>query len=160
MLQWPLLVCLGSSLELVGIRFGKVALGLQATGLVLETVADYQKSTFKALTGNRNQWCNVGLFKYSTFPNYLGEISFWYGTFLAGMASFTTISEWTLALFGVFFVTIVIRGAITSLGAKQMRKYGSNPDFVEFRRTHQAPGPLPFQKRLLSRHRRWKRNHV
>lgn len=128
-------------------RFGKAALGLQATGLVLETVADYQKSTFKALTGNRNQWCNVGLFQYSTFPNYLGEILFWYGTFLAGMASFTTKSEWTLAVFGVFFVTIVIRGAITSLGAKQLRKYGSNPDFVEFRRTHRLLGPLPFQKR-------------
>ena len=128
-------------------RFGKVALGLQATGLVLETVADYQKSTFKALTGNRNQWCNVGLFQYSTFPNYLGEILFWYGTFLAGMASFKSISDWTLAMFGVFFVTIVIRGAITSLGAKQIRKYGSNPDFIEFQRTHGLLGPLPFQTR-------------
>ena len=124
--------------------FGKIALGIQATGLLLEAVADYQKSTFKSLTGNRNQWCNVGLFRYSTFPNYLGELLFWYGNFLAGMASFQKPREWTLSILGVLFITFVVRGAMHSLGTKQMRRYGStNPGFVNFVRTHTIVGPVP-----------------
>ena len=124
--------------------FGKIALGIQAAGLVLESVADYQKSTFKSLSGNRNQWCHVGLFRYSTFPNYLGELLFWYGTFFAGMASFQKPHEWVLSIVGVLFITIVVRGAMQSLGAKQMRRYGStNPDFAKFVRTHTLVGPVP-----------------
>lgn len=124
--------------------FGKIALGIQAAGLLLESVADYQKSTFKSLTGNRNQWCNIGLFRYSTFPNYLGELLFWYGTFFAGVASLQKPHEWILSVMGVIFITIVVRGAMRSLGAKQMRRYGStNPDFAKFVRTHTIVGPVP-----------------
>jgi len=127
--------------------FGKIALGLQGTGLVLESVADYQKSTFKALPGNRNQWCNVGLFKFSSFPNYLGEITFWYGTYLAGLASYEKPQEWIMATIGILFISIVIRGAVSSLGAKQFRKYGNSAEYLEFRRTHTVVGPIPFQKK-------------
>jgi len=132
--------------------FGKIALGMQVTGLLLESVADYQKSTFKALPGNRNQWCNVGLFQYSTFPNYLGEIMFWYGTFFGGMASYKKPQQWVLALIGILFVSVVIKGAVSSLGAKQMRKYGDKSDFIKFRRTHTFLGPVPsFEKKQISR---------
>ena len=120
---------------------GKIALTMQGAGLILEGVADYQKSAFKSLTGNRNQWCHVGLFRYSTFPNYLGELMFWYGTVFAAIESFRKPHQFAFALFGLVFITTVIRGAIKSLGAKQMRRYGSNPDFVRFSQTHSLVGP-------------------
>lgn len=126
---------------------GKIALGLQGTGLVLESIADYQKSAFKALPGNRNQWCNVGLFKVSSFPNYLGEIMFWYGTYVGGWAGYETPQEVLVATIGIFFISIVIKGAVTSLGAKQLRKYGARADYCEFRRTHTMLGPIPFKSK-------------
>jgi steroid 5-alpha reductase family enzyme len=127
--------------------FGKIALGLQGTGLLLESLADYQKSAFKSLPGNRNRWCNVGLFTFSAFPNYLGEIVFWYGTFLAGIATYEKPQQWTMATTGLLFISIVIRGAVSSLGAKQLRKYGGMAEYAEFRRTHTILGPNPFIKK-------------
>ena len=122
---------------------GKLALGLQVVGLVLEGLADYQKSTFKAIPGNRNQWCHVGLWKFSTHPNYLGESLFWYGTYFGGMSAFRTPAQWILASLGILFITVVMKGAVSSLGTKHVRKYSNNPEFVGFRKSHTLFGPNP-----------------
>jgi steroid 5-alpha reductase family enzyme len=121
--------------------FGKLAISLQGMGLIIESIADFQKSQFKSIPGNRNQWCNIGLFRYSTYPNYLGELLFWYGNFLAGIASFRRPQHWILPILGISFITIVMRGAIEALGTKQNRKYGNIPDFLEHRRSHGLLGP-------------------
>lgn len=123
-------------------RFGFMAIGLQAYGLLLETIADHQKLVFKSQPGNRHRWCNVGLWKYSTHPNYLGEELFWLGTFLGSLSCYGTPLEWIMAIFGIFFISIVLRGACVSLGSKHWRKYGNNVEFIEFRRTHSIWGPM------------------
>jgi steroid 5-alpha reductase family enzyme len=120
---------------------GKSAIGVQAFGLLLEALADYQKSTFKATPGNRGQWCHVGVWKVSTHPNYLGELLFWYGTYFAGMAAYTKPLDWILATLGLLFITLVMKGAVSSLGAKHLRKYNNNEDFVQFRKSHNMFGP-------------------
>jgi steroid 5-alpha reductase family enzyme len=125
---------------------GKCALVLQVSGLLLETIADYQKSAFKSKEGNRNRWCHVGIWKFSTHPNYLGEMLNWFGAFIGGMASFKTPMHWIMASTGMVFISIVMMGAIRSLGSKHYRKYGSSIDFLEFRRTHTFFGPNPFPK--------------
>ena len=123
---------------------GRVALVVQSLGLVLETVADYQKSVFKSRPGQRNQWCHEGLWRWSTHPNYLGEWLFWCGTYAAGMAAYQSPLQWILSTLGWLFVSVVLRGATKSLGAKQERKYGStNAAFVEFQQTHCVVGPIP-----------------
>jgi len=123
--------------------FGKGAIGLQACGLLLESVADIQKSSFKSrLPENRYLWCHEGLWKYSTHPNYLGELMFWCGTFAGGLSCYHTITHWIGATVGFMFIIAVMRGAIQSLGAKHLRKYGTNVDFLEFRRTHSVLGPF------------------
>jgi steroid 5-alpha reductase family enzyme len=126
---------------------GKVGLVVQATGFLLETIADYQKSAFKSRPGNRNQWCNAGLFAVSTFPNYLGESMFWTGAYVAGIGSYKKPQEWVMATTGLLFISIVVRGAIFSLGAKHRRKYGDNPDFAQFQESHNILGPKLFTKR-------------
>lgn len=40
-----------------------------ACGIVIETMADYQKYKYKSDPKNENHWCDVGLWKYSRFPN-------------------------------------------------------------------------------------------
>lgn len=51
-------------------------------GLIIETVADIQKTVFRARNkaqpeASRKPVCDIGLFKYSRFPNYFGEWLFW-----------------------------------------------------------------------------------
>mmetsp|Transcript_3089 Transcript_3089/g.3505 ORF Transcript_3089/g.3505 Transcript_3089/m.3505 type:complete len:152 (+) Transcript_3089:2-457(+) len=121
---------------------GKLAIGIQTFGLFLESVADYQKCVFKSEPGNRNRWCHEGLWKYSTHPNYMGEISFWVGTFLGGIGCYKTTLHWVGSIIGLLFILAVMRGAISSLGAKQLRKYGNDVEFLEFRRTHSILGPF------------------
>ena len=125
---------------------GMLAIGVQAFGLLLEAIADYQKSTFKAIPGNRGQWCHVGVWKVSTHPNYLGELLFWYGTYFAGMAAHKKPLDWIMATIGLFFITLVMKGAVSSLGAKHLRKYNNNEEFVQFRKFHNMFGPKLYKK--------------
>lgn len=39
------------------------------SGIVIEALADYQKYKYKSDPKNANHWCDVGLWKYSRFPN-------------------------------------------------------------------------------------------
>ena len=155
--------------------FGRMALLLQGTGLLMETVADHQKSRFKGRY--RAQWCQEGLWSWSPHPNYLGEFVFWCGNYLAGLGAMTTLSSFSslfrksssatatattgsvnmtslvMSTIGLLFCATVLRGAILSLRAKQERTYGDDPLFVQFQQTHWIGGPKPrYWKEVL---RRW-----
>lgn len=121
-----------------GCRFG---IGLQVVGLLVETVADYQKSHFKL--NNRLSWCREGLWKYSTHPNYAGEWLFWLGTYIAGGTSRNT-KERLLQIVGLGFISIVLYGAINALSNKQATKYGDA--YQAFRSSHTIFGPKIFRR--------------
>lgn len=133
----------------------RLGLLLQVFGLALESVADWQKCRFKAsfdpLSGmsQRNQWCRVGAWRWSTHPNYLGELLFWAGTFLGGAPAMTTPLRFATMAAGVVFISLILRGAAMYLAGKHAEKYGYLDDFVEFRSTHGFFGPKSV-KALLS----------
>src|SRR4051812_18030121 len=54
-------------------------------GLAVETLADAQKSAFRANDGNRGRFIADGLWRYSRHPNYFGEILVWWGVFLCAV---------------------------------------------------------------------------
>jgi len=56
-----------------------------AAAIAIETVADEQLSRFRRRPSA--SVCNVGLWRYSRHPNYLGEIGFWVGLWLFGLAA-------------------------------------------------------------------------
>ena len=58
---------------------GSVGLALSAFGFLLEAVADYQKFSFKSSGGNNLM--TSGLYSIVQYPNYTGEILFWYLAF-------------------------------------------------------------------------------
>jgi steroid 5-alpha reductase family enzyme len=123
-------------------RFMGVALALQTTGFLLETVADWQKSTFKVSEpARRYEWCHTGVWKYSTHPNYAGEWLFWLGTTVGGLSAISHPVQGLLMAAGFFFITTVLRGAVQSLGSKHWEKYGNNPEFRDFQRRHGVMGP-------------------
>ncbi len=116
---------------------GFIGLLLQIGGLGIETIADLQKNGFKSR--NRHAWCNVGVWKWSTHPNYLGEGLFWWGAYLSH--GFHSISHTVLATTGLCFIMSVLKGSTRSLSIKHMEKYGDQPDYFEFQRTHSIWGP-------------------
>ena len=116
---------------------GMIGLLIQGGGLILETIADLQKNGFKSR--HRHSWCNVGVWKWSTHPNYLGEATFWIGTYLGH--GFYSIPRTLLATVGLVFILQVLRGSTKSLARKHVEKYGDQPDFFEFHRTHSIWGP-------------------
>mmetsp|Transcript_13722 Transcript_13722/g.27718 ORF Transcript_13722/g.27718 Transcript_13722/m.27718 type:complete len:555 (-) Transcript_13722:358-2022(-) len=116
---------------------GFVGLSLQIVGLSLETIADLQKNSFKSR--NRHSWCNVGVWRHSTHPNYLGEGVFWWGTYLAH--GFHSPLPSALATIGLVLILYVLKGSAKSLSSKQKEKYGQEIDFYQFQRTHNVFGP-------------------
>ncbi|GIH05791.1 hypothetical protein Rhe02_38580 [Rhizocola hellebori] len=67
-------------LDVLGVIVMVVAIGL-------ETVADLQLRRFSADPANRGKTVDVGLWRLSRHPNYLGEIMLWWGLWLFGLAA-------------------------------------------------------------------------
>jgi steroid 5-alpha reductase family enzyme len=97
---------------------------LQIMGLVLESAADYQKASFKAIDGNRRRWCNIGLYRFLLFPNYLGEGLFWIGTFISSITCYNSFVEWAISIVGLTFILSILHQAMSSLDEKHSKKYG------------------------------------
>ncbi len=71
----------------------------------IEALSDIQLRRFTGDPANRGKTVDIGLWKHSRHPNYLGEIGFWWGMWLFGLAAAPTW-WWTvigpLAMVGLF----------------------------------------------------------
>ena len=64
--------------------------------VVIQYISDDQMRIFRKDESNLGKTMKYGLWKYSRHPNYLGEVSFWFGIYVFALASgLTTI--WLLA---------------------------------------------------------------
>ena len=64
--------------------------------VVIQYISDAQMRKFKSNESNFGKTMKYGLWKYSRHPNYLGEVSFWFGIYIFALASGST-SIWLLA---------------------------------------------------------------
>lgn len=65
---------------------------LWLTGMLFETLADYQLLKFKQDPNNKGKILTRGLWAYSRHPNYFGESLIWWGFFCFALASGATIA--------------------------------------------------------------------
>ncbi len=63
--------------------------------VVVQHIADSQMRGFRKDENNLGKTMKYGLWKYSRHPNYLGEVSFWFGIYIFALASGST-SIWLL----------------------------------------------------------------
>ncbi len=112
-----------------------LAIALFILGFCWESVADYQKWSFKKVAEQRHKVCRVGLWRFSRHPNYFGEMTLWYGIGLLSMASW---SEWYLLLGPacLHFLLVKVSG-IPLIEAKQK----NNPEYLAY--MHSTPALLP-----------------
>ena len=117
-----------------------VGLALMAGGLLVEAVADAQKSAFKA--ANPRAFCDAGLYRRVRCPNYLGEITFWLGNWVAAMAFYTSVVQWIVASIGFACILLIMMGSTKRLERQQDRRYGDQPAYQRYVST--VPVLFPF----------------
>jgi steroid 5-alpha reductase family enzyme len=112
-------------------------------GLVIEAVADAQKSAFKGKQENRGRFITSGLWKYSRHPNYFGEMLVWWGLFVFAVpflhgAAFAVV-------IGPVFITLLLLfvSGIPLLERSADARYGDDPAYREYKRRTSILVPLP-----------------
>ncbi len=93
--------------------------------IVIEAVADEQLRTFRAQKRADGDICDVGLWAWSRHPNYFGEISFWGGLYLFGVAAG---APWWTAV-GVLAMIALFVGA--SIPMAEKRSIARRPHYAE-----------------------------
>lgn len=117
-----------------------VGIVIMICGLVVESVADSQKTFYKE--SNPDLFCSQGLYKYVRMPNYFGEITFWFGNFFTTFATKKALLLSILSMLGFLLTLLIIIPAARYLDKKQVEHYGKNPKYLEYRRT--TPILFPF----------------
>lgn len=99
-------------------------------GIILESLADFQKS--KAKKANPNRFCDSGLYKIVRCPNYLGEVVFWTGVFVSGINIYASAWQWIAALFGYICIVYIMFGGARRLEIRQNKNYGADPEYQAY----------------------------
>ena len=107
-----------------------IGIVISALGLVLESAADSQKSAQKKL--NPNMVATQGLYKIVRCPNYLGEIIFWTGVFVAGISTYQGAGQWIIAVIAYICIVFIMFNGAQRLEKRQMGRYGSDPAYKEY----------------------------
>ena len=109
-------------------------------GLVLESVADNQKSAQKKL--RPDMVATEGLYKIVRCPNYLGEIIFWTGVFVSGITTYSGFGQWITAILAYVCIVYIMFNGAERLEKRQMKRYGDNPEYNEY--ADKTPIIIPF----------------
>ncbi len=107
-------------------------------GLIGETIADRQMSTFKASNPDPKSICQVGLWKYSRHPNYFFESIIWFGFFVFALGSpwgWTTIYAPAI----ITYLLLKVTGIPPTEASALLRK---GEAYREYQRTTSAFIPL------------------
>lgn len=132
----PLLFRLEAAKRAGGTSFGEanivtiIGAVIMALGILLESVADMQKSAAKKK--NPNRFCDSGLYKIVRCPNYLGEVLFWTGVFVSGINIYASVWQWIAAAFGYVCIVYIMFGGARRLELRQNRNYGENPEYQAY----------------------------
>jgi steroid 5-alpha reductase family enzyme len=117
-----------------------VGAGVAAAAIVLETVADLQLRRFMSSRRERGATLDAGVWAWCRHPNYLGEIGFWWGLWIVGLAA-RPAGWWTAA--GPLAITALFLFA--SIPMKDRRMLANHPEYAE--RMKRVPALFPWPRR-------------
>lgn len=111
-----------------------------ATGLLIETIADYQKMTFK----NKGMWIDTGIWKYSRHPNYFGEILVWLGIYTY-VVSNVSLTAAVIGLVSPLFISVLLLfvSGIPILERSADKKWGGIAAYEAYKKKTSILIPLP-----------------
>lgn len=107
-----------------------VGIVISILGLILEASSDVQKS--KQKKENPDMVATKGLFKIVRCPNYLGEIIFWTGVFVAGLSTYAGAGQWIMAIIAYVCIVLIMFNGAMRLEKRQMARYGNDKAYNEY----------------------------
>ncbi|MGB5492845.1 MAG: DUF1295 domain-containing protein [Woeseiaceae bacterium] len=113
---------------------GVVGLAVWSIGMLIEVIADRQKSQFRNNPDNKGKFINVGLWAWSRHPNYFGEIVLWTGMAIVAVP---VLQGWQWAtLISPVFVTFLLTkvSGVPLLEEKADKRWGGQDDYEEYKR--------------------------
>ncbi len=113
---------------------------LATMGVVIEMVADAQKSAAKKI--NAHRFVDTGLYRIVRCPNYFGEVLMWTGSFVICFGACCSVWQWIVAALGYVGIVYVMFSGARRLELRQAETYGSMPEFQAY--TKRTPLILPF----------------
>jgi steroid 5-alpha reductase family enzyme len=139
---WPALTAGGRPLGVLDVLAATVTLA----AIGLEATADLQLHRFAADPTNQARIIDRGVWRYSRHPNYLGEISFWWGMWFFGLAA---APGWWWTVVGP--LAMVVLFVAVSVPLMDNRSLERRPGYAEH--MHRVPALLPFPSRTTGRER-------
>ena len=128
-----LAVITGGNREPLGI-VAYVGIAVWAIGILIEIVADRQKSAFRADPANQGRFINTGLWAWSRHPNYFGEIVLWTGM---AIIAIPVLEGWQWATLispvFVFFLLTKVSG-VPMLEKAADERWGGQDDYESYKR--------------------------
>ena len=109
-------------------------------GTLLEMFSDHQMHTFLRETTEKKT-CQKGLWNYSRHPNYLGEITIWFGPAIVHLIQYPT--QW---YFDVGCILMVLLFNFISIPMMEKRQLSRRPDYEMYRKTTSRLLILPKRK--------------
>ncbi|KAJ3416388.1 hypothetical protein HDV05_001956 [Chytridiales sp. JEL 0842] len=109
-----------------------VGIAVWAFGFVVEVTADTQKQIFK----NKfpNDFIRTGIWKYSRYANYNGEITLWIGFFILCARGFVESWQWVAVISPVFVACLILLvSGVPLLEKSSEKRYGKNPDYIHYK---------------------------
>ena len=107
--------------------------------IIIETVADLQLHAFIAKKKTPGSFITSGLWAWSRHPNYFGELSFWWGLMLFGLAA--APDQWWWIMPGALAMTAMF--VFASIPFMDNRSKERRPAYAEHMRKVSALVPLP-----------------
>ena len=122
---------------------GIAGIAVWAIGMLIEVVADRQKSRFKDDPDNDGRFINVGLWAWSRHPNYFGEIVLWTGMAIVAVPVLQGW-QWATLISPVFVALLLIRvSGIPLLEEKADKRWGGETDYEDYKRRTPVLIPKP-----------------
>ena len=108
---------------------------LYATGMLVEAVADGQKSAFRRVPENKKKFITHGLWAWSRHPNYAGEIILWWGAFLTAASALplpASVAASACPFFIHFLLTRV--SGVPLLEASAKKRWGDDAEYKAYKK--------------------------
>jgi len=133
MCTYPALIALASPSkeENTFLVIGSIVWGV---GWIYEVIADRQKTNFNKDPKNAGQFINVGVWKQSRHPNYVGELVLWTGITIIAAPVYQG-SQW-LALITPLFVYWLLNkvSGVNLLEERADKKWGDDPAYQSYKK--------------------------
>ncbi len=107
-----------------------VGIAISAGGIILEAVADQQKSAQKAQ--RPDMVATKQLYKIVRCPNYFGEILFWTGVTVSSLDILTGVGQWVTVVIAYICIVYIMFNGAQRLEKRQMARYGDNPEYKAY----------------------------